>query len=1027
MRELLKIARDRESHEEVFLARYGRLRLWALQFSENNRERAEDLVHDAFIQFTFLRPDLDTIRNLDGYLYAMLRNLNLSQVRRQQRLQNRTLSILDYDSAETSLRAVDPRGQIRLQDDLHQICRYACLRKETSKAGSVLILRFMHGYYPREIALLMRSSRQVVEERLRIARVEARQFLENPSALRFIGDAATAHAATDEPVYARTADELLHDLRRRIFQSCQSLCPASGDLSRLYQSEGDDGASAVDSLTLAHLVSCSHCLDAANKILKLPLLAERYPTDTLGTDTRPKDGRGGGGSDAGGAGSESDLRRCRKRARDVFEHQPQELCVSINGYLMAVQKIGAALNEQTISINIAEKIDFVEVFSEQEIRLLFLSVDELPPDGPYERSARVTLGDDRTLEATLKFSSPWPTVQIVYHNPQLRAAVARTESALTSVSVQTPLVENPHTPNSVTTLDAASRGEQREHATSPPVRRSMFFRNLWARLLRWFGQGSFWRRPGVVSAGLALLLVTALLLVRMHVPAVSAAELLRRSTDMEEAGAANPEIALHRTINLEERKASGGSVIARRRIEIWQSRANKGSLHRLYDEQGKLINFVAVGDQPATASARNSETANNPASNNEVGALLDAGDIWRIEVSAKNFSAMAGRAEAIKIEDGLGSYLLSYEPAPSTRPLKLLRATLRLNKADLHATQLSLLVERDGEAREYRFIETAFERHAVKDVPPEIFENADASAVRAVATASVPAAEHVKAPESSAPPSTMEETAKASAELEIEVAYLLNQIKANLDEQMTMGRTTGGTLRVEALVETEGRKEEILRALVPFQNNPAVIINIRTVAEALKQQRKESQTDAPTEREVEVATRRIPADAELRRYFNARLTGGNRVEEEIDQFAARALSRSRRALLHASALKRLVTRFSPEEVRALAPEARGKWLQMIREHANASQREINSLRAELRPVFGGNSPAGDAGATKDGASPNDAAERLLSLSYENDEAVRAAFTISTGDRAAQIKSERFWRALGSAEKLASAIQRMYQP
>src|SRR2546429_7579712 len=59
--------------------------------------------------------------------------------------------------------------------------------KETSKAGRVLILRFLHGYYPREIAQVMQCTREAVEERLRVARSEARQYLENPKSLRFLG------------------------------------------------------------------------------------------------------------------------------------------------------------------------------------------------------------------------------------------------------------------------------------------------------------------------------------------------------------------------------------------------------------------------------------------------------------------------------------------------------------------------------------------------------------------------------------------------------------------------------------------------------------------------------------------------------------------------------------------------------------------------------------------------------------------------------------------------------------------------
>jgi hypothetical protein len=255
------------------------------------------------------------------------------------------------------------------------------------------------------------------------------------------------------------------------------------------------------------------------------------------------------------------------------------------------------------------------------------------------------------------------------------------------------------------------------------------------------------------------------------------------------------------------------------------------------------------------------------------------------------------------------------------------------------------------------------------------------------------------------------------------VAYLLNRIKANLGEQVSMGRTTGGALRVEALVESEGRKEAILRALGPVLGNPAVVAEVSTVAEELAK-RERAQTGATTEREVVVGAGHIPADAELRAHFAARLADGARVDAEIKRFAARAMGHSRQALLHASALRRLVGRFTPEEARALGVDARAKWLSMIREHAGAYRREVAALRSQLTPVFGSHGEG--ARAQTPGALAQDA-ERLLQLSYAQDDAVRTAFTISeAGGSAAALKSQQFRRTLAASEGLAASIQEAYE-
>src|SRR5919107_4697453 len=96
------------SHEEVFLARYGPLRAWALRLTEGDAGRAEDLVHDAFVQFTFTRPELARVRNLDGYLYQMLRNLNVSQMRRAGRRRRGEPPGFGDDPAPVVVRAADP-------------------------------------------------------------------------------------------------------------------------------------------------------------------------------------------------------------------------------------------------------------------------------------------------------------------------------------------------------------------------------------------------------------------------------------------------------------------------------------------------------------------------------------------------------------------------------------------------------------------------------------------------------------------------------------------------------------------------------------------------------------------------------------------------------------------------------------------------------------------------------------------------------------------------------------------------------
>ncbi|MEP7341900.1 MAG: RNA polymerase sigma factor, partial [Acidobacteriota bacterium] len=183
MLHLLKSDSSLDRHEQVFVQRYEYLLAWALHLTDQDRAQAEDLVHDAFIQFVVYRPDLDGIQNLDGYLYGILRFLRLSELKRASRSRIQQLSVIEYDSAEKGMNVIDPHEQFNVHDDLRAICYYACARKESSKAGSVLILRFFLGYYPSEITRVLGSTRKVVDMRLQSARREARAYLEAPERL----------------------------------------------------------------------------------------------------------------------------------------------------------------------------------------------------------------------------------------------------------------------------------------------------------------------------------------------------------------------------------------------------------------------------------------------------------------------------------------------------------------------------------------------------------------------------------------------------------------------------------------------------------------------------------------------------------------------------------------------------------------------------------------------------------------------------------------------------------------------------
>src|SRR5690242_10352212 len=158
-------AQTETTREQLFAERYETLLAWALHLTHQQRESAEDLVQDAFVQFTLARTQLEEIENINGYLRRLLRNMYISKVTRlAQRLNDTALSIADYDTLRLGWTTIEPPRRMQAAEQLHQICTYACFRKQSSRAGSVLILRFFLDYLPAEIAGVISSSRHCVDQ-----------------------------------------------------------------------------------------------------------------------------------------------------------------------------------------------------------------------------------------------------------------------------------------------------------------------------------------------------------------------------------------------------------------------------------------------------------------------------------------------------------------------------------------------------------------------------------------------------------------------------------------------------------------------------------------------------------------------------------------------------------------------------------------------------------------------------------------------------------------------------------------------
>jgi hypothetical protein len=845
-----------------------------------------------------------------------------------------------------------------------------------------LILRFLHGYFPREIALVMKCTREAVEERLRLARNEARQFLQNPAQLRFLLKPAETTVSAPKTGFVQPVDQLLLELRQQVFDSRRGTCLHVSELKQLYSRTGK-----LDHATLSHLVSCPECLEETNRILDLPPLADRFPTDTIGIDQPPRNrnkptgggkgnsGKGNSGEgddgDGGGAGAEEQIHKFRRRAQEVLEQRPQSLRISINGNVAAEQMVTSDSCTQILSLNNLQEIEFIEVLSEQQTLLLMISLTDQPLSGILHSG--IAFSDDRRLDLSVDLDETRPRVEVVYRD---LSAVSQAETA---------------SPRLVTASPA--------HLLATTISKGF------DQLKQAF---RFVLNPAGITATVALILITVLLFVRFSVPLVTAGELLDRTTRVETTILGNADVATYRTLSLETRRSDRAELI-KQRVEIWHSARLGKTSRRIYDAAGKLTK----GEWSQTNGAATIyQPGRSPESRVSAGlagdAIIEAGEYWRLDLSAGSFRALLKNSDSIVVKEDPTSYLLTFK---ANKPAVITLATLRIHKQSTRSVEQTLILTQNGVTSEVHFVETGFEQKLIDAAPQSAFEPDKEFGNPGTSLSS---------PEHGNSKSVSTREAVASVELEIEVTYLLNRIKANLGEQISVARTPGGALHVEAVTETQSRKAEILQALEPVRNNPAVRIDVSTVAEAALRVDTTRHTKDPIDREVEVADSSGPSDSELRTYFMRRVPP-DAVDSEIRTFTQAVMNNSRQAVLRASALQKLVQRFSASDAQSLSPEAREKWSTMIREQIIGYQRSVAAVRNDLRRIY---PAAGSATAIASAGSVQEASAQLLRISFRNDDVIRRAFTVAEGNSGSVALSVELWQSLAEAEQLAREIQRL---
>lgn len=145
-------------------------------FRLGNRERAMELMQDTFCKaWEHLAKGRD-IEHVQAFLYRIAGNLVIDEVRRLKRRPETSLEDLQEEGFDPSAEG----GEAELQNAVDSAALLAQLEHLDQQSRDVLVMRFVDGLPPQEIAALLGVSANVVSVRIHRATKKLRSSLTQP-------------------------------------------------------------------------------------------------------------------------------------------------------------------------------------------------------------------------------------------------------------------------------------------------------------------------------------------------------------------------------------------------------------------------------------------------------------------------------------------------------------------------------------------------------------------------------------------------------------------------------------------------------------------------------------------------------------------------------------------------------------------------------------------------------------------------------------------------------------------------------
>ncbi len=433
---------------------------------------------------------------------------------------------------------------------------------------------------------------------------------------------------------------------------------------------------------------------------------------------------------------------------------------------------------------------------------------------------------------------------------------------------------------------------------------------------------------------------------------ISAAELLQRSKLAERQmmqAVADP--AIHGMFRVTKR-SSGSAHLKSMTWEVWEDTVHNRVKSRAVEEHGSTLSsaqhrqamggyLTDVDAWPLLSELQHVGLANGL----DITHPLSPGgfDTWRQSLGGERdevFTARLADGDA-----GMGIRTIPTRPPAIGR---IVSAELILRSGDWHPMEQRFKVQAANATQEYDVVETSYQVVDLSTAPTLVF----AEALPPVMP--VPVRHSLAAPVAAAAPTQQE-----LDESEVSVRFALCRVDEYLRGQIRIAQDPAGSVRVEGMVETDDRKDELTNLLRVI---PYTAVKLETSEEALNDLAAlpEVINTAPAAASQTIAQ---PDPAEVKRnqawvqsqwnqygkQFQDSASGN--LDEKMMEISNEAIAHTRAASYQAWALRRLAQNYPPERVQGMNEWS--KWLLqiMVQDHARVLGVEISHLNSRVNPVL----------------------------------------------------------------------------